>query len=305
MSFFRCALFLFLLNCASPWLRAQTFDFAYSDLERRIASLEAAERVDRIDTVLEGGPPAVHQAQHTEDIVPCDCDFCTQQCHDSFWYSGVELTIFKPTIATGALNLEEDTGGVGPRVYLGWEAASGFGVRTRFWGIEAEGALFDPLTGPTPLSMQTTAARFDFDLYRNFRFENGSLLVGAGVSGAGLEYSLISPGLTQTMETIGAGVSVFAEGRHRFYHSDRVDWALITRGRYAMTTGTVTDSDFPGVELDGNLNVGEAAFGVEFERRFQRCSFVAQYLMETQTWSPTDMENVNFLGSTVRLGLTW
>jgi hypothetical protein len=62
---------------------------------------------------------------------------------------------------------------------------------------------------------------------------------------------------------------------------------------------------FPGVVFDSNLNVAEAAFGVEYNRKFRRATFVAQYLMEAQAWDASLNDDVNFLGSTVRLGFTW
>jgi hypothetical protein len=286
---------------------AQSQDLAYSDLERRIAALENQAAVtDQPDAVLRAGQPSIAPALlHDEAVVPCRCDCCMECDAESFWYGGLELTMLNPQISNSAFGIDDGSGGVGPRLYLGWESAKGFGLRGRTWGMNMDADIVAYGIGPTPVDLAITAGRFDFDLYRRFKYDSGSFLFGAGLSSGKLEYEISDGVTTESMDTIAAGVSVFAEGKHSFYHSEVSDWAVVSRGRWAYMIGEDETTLFPGVVFDSNLNVAEAAFGVEYNRKFRRTTFVAQYLMEAQAWDASLNDDVNFLGSTVRLGFTW
>jgi hypothetical protein len=301
------AVALLLCTISSSRVCAQSDPIGYSNIDQPIAALEEQESLERIDTMLEvsDDQPAPSYRHHGNGIIPCNCEACQANPSRSFWYVGLELTALNASVDSTTFGLDGDTGAVGPRITVGWESDSGFGLRSRFAGMSAEADMVAYGVGPTPLDLGINAARFDFDLYRRFEFENGSLLFGAGVSSAQLEYELIDGVVLESMKNTGAGVSVFAEGRHRFYNSATTEWAVLSRGRWGAMIGEEETTLFPGIVFDSTLNVAEAAFGFEYKRKMRRATFVAQYLMEAQSWSPSELEGVNFLGSTASVGFTW
>ena len=250
--------------------------------------------------------PLFQETSHTDiGMIPCECDCCTQVAGDSFWHVDFDLTVLTARFMTTAFDLTGGARGVGPRLQIGREKDSGFGWRTRFWGINADSKIVDPNTGPTGAVLDVSASRFDVDFYRRFRADKGSLLFGAGITGASMELELSDPNSIDTGKDSGTGVSIFIEGRHLYRSTPKVEWFVIGRGRWAYLVADWESTLFPGVEGSGSLNVAEAAFGTEMVRRFRHGDFVLQYLMEAQSWETTFNGDLNFLGSSLRFGYYW
>jgi hypothetical protein len=255
------------------------------------------------------------------------CGAVAAEPGESHWFGAVELTLLQPTFNNPpAFGLNQPEAVVTPRFILGWESQHGFGVRTRFWNFDGD---FQPRTEwlvpgggvvTWDYDVQLDAHRFDFDLYRRFSFLNGSVVLGASAASVILDLTAISQGPTFTLlddyslEQRGGGVGFFAEGRHRFYTSQRADWSLLSRGRW---TAFVTDSRDSRLrplttEVRSNISIFEAGLGVEFKRKFQAADFVIQYYLEGQSWAVSDLglgysgspvdRSIGFLGSTVGIG---
>ena len=214
------------------------------------------------------------------------------------WFGAVELTALQPNYSRGPMTLAEDEAFVGPRLILGWESDRGLGVRTRFWGLENESDLLTDVGGP--FDVRLLASRFDVDLYRKFAFNGSSVTVGASVTGAHMEAEFDSMLL---IEESGAGVGFFVEGRHLFYQSDAVEWAVISRGRWAGLVGEWEDGSRIGLTKgDANSDIFEAALGLEFKRKFDCTDLLVQYMIEGQRWDMTYVGEVGYLGSTLSIG---
>jgi hypothetical protein len=214
------------------------------------------------------------------------------------WFGAVELTALQPSYTRGGMTLDEDRAFVGPRLVFGWEGDRGLGVRTRFWGLENESDLLTDMGGPFDVRLLTS--RFDVDLYRKFAFHGSHVTVGASVTGAHLEAEFDS---TLLVEENGAGVGFFVEGRHLFYQSDAVEWAVISRGRWAGLVGEWEDGSRIGLTRgDANSGIFEAALGVEFKRNFDCTDLIVQYMIEGQSWDATYVGDIGYLGSTLSIG---
>lgn len=217
---------------------------------------------------------------------------------DGGWFGAVELTMLQPNYTAGGMTLDEDRGFVGPRLILGWESDRGLGIRTRFWGLENESDLLTDFGGP--IDVRLLASRFDVDVYRKFAFKGSSVTVGASVTGAQLEAEFES---IMLIEESGAGVGFFVEGRHLFHQSDLVEWAVISRGRWAGLVGEWLDEFRTGLTKgDANGDIFEAALGLEFKRKFDCADLIVQYMFEGQRWDMTYVGDVGYLGSTLSIG---
>ncbi len=206
--------------------------------------------------------------------------------------------MLQPHYTRGGMTLDEDRGFVSPRLVLGWEGDRGLGLRTRFWGLESESDLLADMGGPIDLTL--LASRFDVDVYRRFAFRGSSVTVGASVTGAHLEADFDS---TIVIEEDGAGVGFFVEGRHLFHQSDLVEWAVISRGRWAGLVGEWCDDFRIGLTKgDANSDIFEAALGLEFKRKFDCADLIVQYMFEGQRWDMTYVGDVGYLGSTLSIG---
>ncbi|MEM8945783.1 MAG: hypothetical protein AAGD11_11420 [Planctomycetota bacterium] len=270
----------------------------YAALIQRLAALEAM-----VATQPSKVQPAAYQAIPATPPVDCGA-FCDDSLAVSTWYAGIDLTVLQPSYSSAVFGIYDEETGVGPRLHLGRENFRGFGWRTRFWWLDVDSdALIDD-TPPIPFTLNLQASRFDVDFYRRFVTRSGSFLFGSGITGAGLRFKFDDV-LAVTEE--GGGVSVFAEGAHRFYESKNVTWALLSRGRWSYLIGEWEDASttsFPSG--DTNMKIAEAELAVQYTRKFGDRHFFGTYGIEAQVWDSTYFwESTGFLGSTIRLGMTW
>jgi hypothetical protein len=218
---------------------------------------------------------------------------------DGGWYGTVELTIFRPVFDD--LPVVDREGSVGPRLILGWESDRGFGLRTRFWGLENQAEL--EVLG-TRLDQQFEAFRFDFDLYREFDFKGSSITVGASITAANIE-STIQPINVVGKEAAG-GIGVFLEGRHLICKNSDSQWSVLSRGRWAGLVGEREQpSDSTTLTGDSSIRIAEAGLGWEYKRDFDSCSFVLQHLLEVQAWENYYLGDFSLFGQNVSLGFTF
>ena len=72
------------------------------------------------------------------DLIACGHRVVPQQCHETYWYGGVELPMLQPSVSSTSFNISEENSYASPRIYFGREGASGAGFRARFWGMGIE-----------------------------------------------------------------------------------------------------------------------------------------------------------------------
>jgi hypothetical protein len=217
---------------------------------------------------------------------------------ESFWFGSVDLMMMTPKAAGVAARIDSESI-VAPRGIVGWESRRNLGLRARFWSTTSESDVY--LGGSGPIEIDLKPTRFDFDVYRRFIIDDSSLLIGAGVTAAEMEFE-VEP--ISAFFDRGAGVQFFAEGRHRLTRSSIADTTLFARGRWAGLTGKWEAPSGTYVEGDSNMDILEAAIGVEWRRRFKTADLVLQYSMESQTWDATFTEHVGFIGSVFSIGFT-
>jgi hypothetical protein len=190
---------------------------------------------------------------------------------------------------------------LGVRGIVGWESAYGLGLRTRFWGSGADIELDTAGSGPDELDLGV--GRFDFDVYRRFRFDHGSLVAGAAIAAGHLDFDYQQ---VLTVEEGGGGVGFFLEARHQFYETDVSVWSVLARGRMTELIGEweQTRGGSGLLRADSNLLIGEGSLGLEYRRKLVRTDFVMQYSIEAQHWNCTFLDDVGFLGSTLSFGFS-
>ncbi|HEX6963225.1 MAG TPA: hypothetical protein VF175_15265 [Lacipirellula sp.] len=244
------------------------------------------------------------------------------------WFGDFELTILHASSVNSSITTLEDDNGLGGRFIFGRENAAGLGLRGRFWDYHMETArqisAFLPY-GPTRLELD--ASRFDFDVYRRFKTSDSSISVGASVSSAIISFErdetfrpLNNPFMRindyETRHSAG-GVGFLVEGRHAFYRSPKHEWSVLARGRWTGLIGETSDSRIGYRISNSNINITEAALGLEYRRKFSAADFLLQCSLEGQAWAiggvpvgyynyaldPTPA-NVNFLGPTVLFGVS-
>lgn len=248
------------------------------------------------------------------------------------WFGGVELLRLTPSYSHGTtspypslnrLLLAFDDRGTyrddpdeAPRTFLGWESAGGLGIRGRFWEFENGGFIY-PDTQISPWRMDAT--RFDLDVYRRFQFHRGSIAAGANLATVDLNIDGFRP---ENAGYDATGLGVFVDGRHTLYDSDRFAVALVGRGRWSQLMGkhsydttvySITINSFgyaTGQEAtvvqvrdDADVQIAEAAAGLEFVRKFRYAALALQCAVEVQNWSLSPAEELSFVGSTFSLGL--
>jgi hypothetical protein len=247
----------------------------------------------------------------------------------SHWFGAVDLTKLYAGYNNGSFVIDDQNAEVDPRIIVGWESAGGLGLRSRFWSFEDQfvpTSLFQAGSGNSPppfyyfYDVDLTARRFDFDVYRRFVFEKGSVLAGASVAAAELDLDVdvadFSPYIYDKdfrAEHSGGGGGFLLEAQHAFYRSEVSQWSVITRGRWSGVVGELAHSELTEPLSRGSrLSILEAALGLEYKRTFHGIDFVLQYYLEGQNWDvsglgeshstmPTDGK-FDFLGSMFSLG---
>lgn len=304
-----CAAFLFATLVCVPSLYAQPDDhleLGYDPIGIRYAMpVTAPPSMTAIQPTIEEDA-ALEQTLHSDNsVLPCACSSCAASGVADFWHADFDFTILTTHYYSPLLQVQGKAIALGPRLEFGKERNDGFGWRTRFWGISGDSEIVDTAGIPTGAIFDIAAHRIDLDFYRRFRFPHASMLFGAGLTYASLESELSDPNGFDTAEDTGTGVNVFAEGRHLFLETDKSEWSLIGRGKWAYLAGDGETTLSTSPAIASSLDIAEAAFGFEYVRRLRRGNLLIQCLMEAQSWDTTLNRQVNYLGSSYRIGYYW
>jgi hypothetical protein len=152
--------------------------------------------------------------------------------------------------------------------------------------------------------------RADLDLYRRFRFSRGSIVAGGDLAAVDLELDRVQP---DSPHTKASGLGVFVEGHHELYRSPAWSLACVGRGRWTQFFAGETDYVFnlrPAGGINSplfaaetpqtrtaNLQVTEAAAGVELARRFGSDEFALECAVEVQSWEVSPVSDLFFSGA--------
>jgi hypothetical protein len=236
----------------------------------------------------------------------------------SFWYGGAELTEFKPRYSVNAPAGWFTNGAIGtytsnakgaPRLYLGWEHASRFGVRGRVWWFHDE--WFAPEWSNNLRRMwNIELTRTDIDLYRCFRFEHGAILLGGNVAVIDLNLDRLPP---ESPHFQTAGLGLLGEVQHQLYESTNLDVTIIGSGRWTqcftgkkdyslnLTNSTYNSSLYVQESrrtTESLLQTAELGAKLEIGRRFGNADLRLSCGVEVQSWNIDPVSELLFFGST-------
>jgi hypothetical protein len=190
---------------------------------------------------------------------------------------------------------------------LGYEWATGYGIRGEFWGFgqDANDARDDTEVG---------AATFDIDLYKRIFVDYTELVVGAGSRAADLDFRQTSDNTHS--EFTGGGIDVFGEWYHPLYIGPVYEFAFVGLGRMSLVEGDWRDKTGGALVPDTNhdmLTIFEASFGLELRRRFGELHDKYWYISvmpDIQQWQSQWMtanvgSSAGFTGTNFNFGLAW
>lgn len=268
------------------------------------------------------------------------------------WSAGAELVAFRPDFRNVDFSEDgDDIYFVTPRLFVGWESESGFGFRGRLWGFEAEGSetnyslpggfstmrgfnfrggLLAPSTTADPFKLR--AGSLDIDFYKRFGAGQTSLVLGAGIKSAAIQYE--RPAFSEDI-IAGAGVGLLGELRHVFYQNDHSEVALVGSGRVGFLIGESRNETTPTsvsispsvislpstllslpptiqqqsstsiTERHTDMTLSEAALGLEWKRDLGWSVLTMRGQYEAQFWNTDGSNDLSFNGGVVRAGLSW
>jgi hypothetical protein len=189
---------------ASPSQRVLTAEDVYPSLEAtpadiKIAGLES-EDAFLTDSVT-GEEFLMPDAVDCGDGVACGSIVCDTPRQTGRWTVLSELTALAPSYSTDDLERANNRIFLGPRLSIGWESPSGFGIRGRGWGFD--NSQEDAEMGAPSVSLPVTSheitfsgSRLDLDFYKRIEHSTGDFAFGASVTAAHLtlreEYTLLS-----------------------------------------------------------------------------------------------------------------
>jgi len=324
------AMFALLLICAHTWGQGSVYEVPLEPMAEEQESFEVfADEALAEDSLF--GPTIDITAEGFVSNLP-----------PTAWSAGVDFVAFQPSVDYVDFSENgDDVFFVSPRLFVGWENESGFGIRSRLWGFEAEGRIdsvnsggFSTLrgfdfrgaqtgdsTGTEPFELR--AGSLDLDFYKRFGEGNTSLTLGAALKSAALQYERVT---TSEHTIAGLGAGVFSDLRQLLYQNDRSEIALVGSGRVSYVVG---ESRFESTETSFNVNpsfispviqeqsntliekqdarmtVSEAALGLEWKRDLGWSVLTLRGQYETQFWNTDVGNDLSFNGGVVRAGLSW
>jgi hypothetical protein len=208
---------------------------------------------------------------------------------NSSWTFGAEAAALKPFV--GLPDGEEFNYEATPRVWMGYEGASGLGTKFTYWQFDG--------TNRSGL-LELEALSLDWDVSQRGRFQHWDIVVFGG-----LRYGKLGTDLLTTFE--GIGPTVGAEVRRPF--GDR-GVAFVGNARGSILFDDSFSDPLGGSLRDGSMTVWQVQLGVEWSRPiFWSNSLVVRALYESQQWEgPTLLgllaPSVSFGGPTISVGIS-
>jgi hypothetical protein len=246
-------------------------------------------------------------------------------------YFGSELLIFD---APKDSFIAKDDIQAATRTQLGWERASGLGVRADYLSLDVdwhitngpEGELVDGSNGGIwnyapyyagAYLIGRDIDTFHFDIYQRFLLRRTQLLFGlgpkyvrnqqrfelvfdTGAPGDGYEYDISDETLS------GTGVSLIGELRHPLWARDIYQVDFLVSGRSTYVPGELeVESQLVNRTLEDNFWLHEATAGIEWLIRYEGHLFRLRSQVETHQWNSEQLAHQAFTGGTISFGLDW
>jgi hypothetical protein len=309
-----------------------------------IVLLPPSDDPPRLREPVDEPPPALMDACDCSDGECGELVDPTACCRAAFqgWVVEVGASALQTQMAVSDLEHWPDNFGAAGRISLGYEWASGLGVRTQAWGYSMEGdvkrstlssyyRIYDDwyVPGATnsllyayPYSylsqwrqpIEISAATVYWDVYKSLRSSLGELQLGMGPAFAHFEINL--PPYGDGTEYNGGGVSLFGEGSLPILRRNRWELALAGKSRIALLAGKwgvsnlTIQSDSAHSEL---MSIFELSFGPEVRFRVGRGNerqLFLQTLAEFQQWRSDEMglfggDTLGMQGVTLNGGMLW
>lgn len=283
----------------SPTMPQETVPLAMP-LEQRLSDIERRLTVD------EQSQPVSYLGGPGYDGGPvCESPYLCGSPRSGDWTFGMEIGPSDLHLAGPAFG-KYDQGGVSAGIELGYEWATGYGIRAQLWGFgqDAQESRDDT---------EIRAATFDLDIYKKIFVDYTELVVGAGSRGADLDFR--STANDKHSEFQGGGINVFAEWYHPLYIGQKYDIAFIGLGRMSLVQGEWRDQTGTLVPdtNDDMLTILEASFGLEYRRRFGQRQDKYWYVSvspDIQQWQSQWMgahvgSSAGFSATNFNFGVAW
>ncbi len=279
-------------------------------LVRRLDLLEqiVAQQQQELATFQTAGYTA--GAAYTTGADDGSCGTCAKLYYDPASrrggvYAAADLTFLRPYMGREGLDalLPAPTGPGGlegeytfaPRLIIGYEGASGLGVRTRYWFFDQDFGVAGvaPLFG---IDMDV------LDLEATIRKDFGSwdLQFAGGVRYGREEMSYNGDRLSFE----GTGLTVAAEVTRPVYNGN---WSLLGNFRGSLLYGETRDTGiiWTGTSANEIMQVWEIQLGVEYARETSAGQVAIQFLWEAQYWENAPiaaiMSDLGFSGPTLKV----
>jgi hypothetical protein len=263
-----------------------------SEIERRLALQEQA-------------PAPVYPGMPVNGMPPADSPYMCGEPRSGDWMFEVEIGPSSLHLAGPDFG-KFDRSGVSTALNIGYEWATGYGIRAQLWG-------FGQSVDDARDDVEVGAATFDLDLYKKIYVDYTELVVGAGSRGAELNFR--STADDTHSKFAGGGLNVFAEWYHPISVGQCYEIAFIGLGRMSLlqgewrdTTGTLVDNT-----NDDMMTILEGSFGLEYRRRFGRLQDKYWYISvspDIQQWQSQWMtanvgSSAGFVATNINFGVAW
>ena len=270
------------------------------------------ERLDQLEQIVaqqQQELDAFQMAGYTTGTDDCSCGRCVKCCYDTSScrggvYAAVDLTFLRPYVSGDGLSILIPSPGPGgleaeytfaPRIIIGYEGASGLGIRARYWFFDQDFAL-DGIAPTFGIDMDV------LDVEATIRKDFGSwdLQFAGGVRYGREEMS--SLGVTSCFE--GVGLTVAAEVMRPVVNRN---WSLLGNFRGSLLYGEMRDTGllWTGVSTNEIMQVWEMQLGVEYAREMSAGEVAIQFLWEAQYWENawigSWLSDLGFSGPTLRV----
>ena len=316
-----------LLSCLPVWGEDYSGEFAFQDIGTASEAL-FSESI---------------QAEPIQTDLGSDIEVTQSALPKTNWQFGADYLIYQPNYDSVTFQSADgdDNFMDGLRFNLGWESDSGFGLRARVSNMGVEGMTGDsaaftdfqdiPVNGTlipsffaaggystlrgfdfpgvSPLStvssapLEFNAGTFDLDFYKRFQYRGLNVLLGAGLSSAGLSIDI--PSVVDNTILAG-GASLFSEGRYVMFASEVSELALVGGGRVAFLDGEWEVKRDSGMgERDTDLTITEARAGLEWKRQLGKTVLTLRAQYEYQLWNSDVTSDLVLNGAALRAGLSW
>jgi hypothetical protein len=221
------------------------------------------------------------------------------------YYAEAQLMFLRAHVLENSLGKLSEKYEFSPRFTFGYESASGFGARTRYWTY-----------GRTTPSLEATGSDLDldFDVYdfegtARFCTERADLVLASGFRWVNADIDVDDQEATSDMP----GITLAGDGRIWLCRGCRSQWSALGGARWSIL-GADWEGDGNALvqpTRDDNIVVQEIYGGFEYLRHYDIYNLYVRLIFEVQNWQSDalaetgDTESLGFLGPGIHAGATF